>query len=110
MPSKIVENFSGAEIFAPLMEAPTVTLQHCAWCGRNRPLNQHHIVFRSRGGSKGPTITLCGMGNAGGCHGKAHSGRLHFKFEDGDLWGLETEPMKYQRALETEGWRRIEVD
>lgn len=46
----------------------------CEGCGEYAPLNRHHRRFRSRGGK---TITeniamLCGMGNASGCHGRAH--------------------------------------
>ena len=78
----------------PLMRAPSVTLDHCAICGRTRPLNQHHVVRRGagalyRGGVEvpKPTITLCGFGNnlrdADGrywCHGLAHHGMLHFRW------------------------------
>lgn len=78
------------------MRAPSVTLDHCAVCGRPAPLNQHHIVRRGagalyRGGVEAPkpTITLCGLGNnltdADGryfCHGLAHHGMLHFRWVD----------------------------
>lgn len=101
-------------IWQPLMDAPTIRKDECAWCGSGWPLNQHHIVFRSRGELvrdgrrvEKPTITLCGSGNTGGCHGKAHSGMLHFKY-DGRLMGLETErPVRYSEALKMDGWRAV---
>jgi len=37
----------------------------CFECGATDGLQQHHVVPRSRGGTK--TIPLCGE-----CHGKAH--------------------------------------
>lgn len=119
----------------PLMDGCTVRADHCVVCGRNAPLNQHHVVRRSAGnlyrnGAKRPkpTLTLCGMGNASGCHGLAHSSRLHFRWVprnpsksdgvvlasdqatfDGGHWEflLADEPVKYQDALEMEGWRRL---
>lgn len=81
---------------AILLRAPSITLDHCAICGRARPVNQHHIVRRGagkvyRGGVEvpKPTITLCGSGNnltdADGrfyCHGLAHHQLLHFRWVD----------------------------
>lgn len=48
----------------------------CEACGRNARLELHHRVYRSRGGAgdAGNALALCGFGNAGGCHGIAHSG------------------------------------
>lgn len=83
------------EMWQPLMAAPSIERPYCAICGRARPLEQHHMVFRSAGelfdehGRKmrKPTITLCGFGNnlrdADGreyCHGLAHHKRLHFRW------------------------------
>lgn len=34
-------------IWWPLVDAPTIRLDHCAICGRNSPLNQHHMIKRS---------------------------------------------------------------
>ena len=84
----------------------------CVVCGRSYPLNRHHIVRRGagelyEGGRKlpKPLIVLCGSGNVGGCHGKAHSQMLHFRASGGRLEYLETdEPTKYQDALEMDGW------
>lgn len=82
-------------ILQPLMGKPSVTLPRCAVCGRNHPLEQHHVVRRSAGRMwdeggrelRKPTITLCGFGNNlrdhGGneyCHGLAHANRLHFRW------------------------------
>ena len=66
----------------------SIRLDYCPICGATWPLNQHHAVFRSAGECydpqtgeprEKPTITLCGSGNASGCHGKAHHRMLHFK-------------------------------
>lgn len=89
-----------------LMQGPSIDWPFCPFCGR-RATNRHHIVPRSRGGKDGPTVTVCGMGNASGCHGKLHAHRLHMDFHDGVWWWIETEPMKDERADMLEGWRPI---
>ena len=79
---------------------------------------------------------LCGSGNASGCHGKAHQGRLHFRYvkqpwhegwkplrpqtfgyydgepSRGGHWEyLETkEPCKYQEALKIDGWKPLRTE
>lgn len=47
----------------------------CERCGRHGRLELHHRLYRSRLGSgeAGNALALCGFGNAGGCHGVAHS-------------------------------------
>lgn len=121
----------------PLMDGCTVRLPFCAVCGRTSPLNQHHVVRRSAGqlvrngaAVPKPTITLCGCGNASGCHGLAHANRLHFRWVpscavgagfgnfarmdggDGGHWEyLRTDgPCGYAEALEMDGWREIAGD
>ena len=122
-----------SELMRPMMGRPNIDNAEglCCWCGRPAT-DRHHIVKRSAGKlvKNGrevpkPTARLCGFGNASGCHGKAHAGRLHFRWVDhqetpieifrngsypgrGHWEALETsEPCKYQQALEMEGWRRI---
>ena len=95
----------------------SLKLDYCPICGATWPLNQHHAVFRSAGECydprtgeprEKPTITLCGSGNASGCHGKAHHRMLHFKNMFGDWWYLETEePTKYMDALKMDGWKPV---
>lgn len=106
------------EMFWHLMDGPSIEGATCAVCGRMRPLNDHHVVFRSQGKlfREGrevpkPTIRLCGIGNTGTdyCHGKAHHGLLHFDFRDGEWWVLETrEPCKVQEAWDMDGWRKLD--
>lgn len=129
-----------APIFWPLMEGPSVETPYCCVCGARWPLNRHHVVKRGAGelyrdGVRlpKPTLMLCGSGNASGCHGKAHQGRLHFRYvkqpwkkgwrllrpqtfgyydgepSRGGHWEyLETpEPCKYQEALEMDGWKPV---
>lgn len=99
------------ELWRPLMGAESVELDRCAVCGRAWPLNRHHVVPRSKGelwvGGRRlpkPTVTLCGNGNASGCHGLAHSGRLHFRCMGGRLqFLLCPRPMRYEDALRVEG-------
>lgn len=92
----------------PLYNAPSIELPYCPFCGKPAT-NRHHIVPRSRGGKGGATVTVCGMGNASGCHGKLHSHLLHLRYAD--VWEyLETEqPTKYQNALSMDGWRSLGV-
>lgn len=123
------------KILHPLMEAPSVKLNHCAICGRPYPLEQHHLVrrgagklFRNGKEVKKPTISLCGFGNnlrdSNGrfyCHGLAHHQMLHFRyvynplFVEG-LYGAEVghieflitkEPTKYEDALNMDGWKTL---
>lgn len=118
------------ELLRPLMGGTSLTLDHCAVCGRPWPLNQHHVVRRGAGRMyrqgvevPKPTITLCGSGNASGCHGLAHANRLHFRWvrtvpAPSGLGGVAAccghweyllcdEPTRYQDALAMGGWRRV---
>lgn len=114
-----------------LMNRPSIiTPGRCAVCGKACSPDAHHVVKRSFGNLivsgrklKKPTVTLCGPGNAGGCHGLAHAGRLHFRWcaEEVKIYSGRTaltnvghweylrtkEPMKYQQALEQGGWRKL---
>ena len=91
-----------------MMDAPSIDLPYCPFCGR-RATQRHHIVFKSQGGKSGPTVTVCGMGNASGCHGDLHHHRLHMKYEDGEWWYLRTEEItKYDDALLLPGWKKID--
>lgn len=90
-----------------LLCKPSLTRAWCVVCGK-KATNQHHVIVKGMGGSRYaaqiPTVSLCGMGNASGCHGLAHSGKLHFDYRDGWVY-LLTEPCTYQEALGKEGWR-----
>ena len=79
----------------------------CPFCGRPAT-NRHHVVPRSQGGHDGPTVAVCGMGNASGCHGALHAHRLHLR-PDGEGWWewLLTEPMKDDAALSMPGWMPV---
>ena len=74
---------------------PHVELSGCAGC-HGPADNRHHVVPKGMGGGSksfiletprgkfvlfSPTVTLCGMGNASGCHGEAHSGLLRFEWQ-----------------------------
>ena len=90
-----------------LMEAPSINAPYCVFCGR-RATNNHHVVFRSQGGKDGPTLSVCGLGNASGCHGLLHQRKLHVRYVNNEWQYLETkEPTKYQTALSMEGWRSL---
>lgn len=47
----------------------------CEGCGIRSATEYHHRKFKSRGGAgvAGNCLHLCGLGNVGGCHGRAHS-------------------------------------
>ena len=111
-------------MYWPLMELESVELPFCAVCGRVRPLERHHFVWRGwgevfEGGRRleKPTVTLCGFGNnlrdADGipyCHGRAHHRMLHFRNNCGRLEYAEFDgPTSYLDALETGDWRPIEI-
>lgn len=104
-----------------LMDGPSIDTPCCAFCGRRFPLERHHVIRRSAGGSNGPTIVCCGFGSnlrdANGrilCHGAIHHHMLHVRLVDGKWWYLRTaEPTKYERALEMDGWkplRRMDIE
>ena len=92
---------------ARLMEAPSLTPNHCAWCGATFPLSLHHVVPRGRGGHFGPLLTLCGSGTTG-CHGRAEDKRLHFDHHGGGWWGIETPQATKTDNLPAQGWERLE--
>lgn len=114
----------------PLMDGCSVHLPYCAVCGATWPLNQHHVVRRGAGRLyrhgvevPKPTVTLCGSGNASGCHGLAHANRLHFRWvaEEREIspfgqplgrgghweYVVADEPVDYLTALEMDGWRPL---
>lgn len=120
------------EMWWPLMAAPSISTPCCAVCGRGGHLERHHMVKRSAGRlwlpsgveAPKPTVTLCGHGNADGCHGKAHAGLLHFRFVRADSaagWDeggvmihgghveflLTDEPCDYLTALGMDGWKPL---
>lgn len=100
----------------PLMELPSIEQRFCCVCGKTYPLNQHHIVRRGAGQlykrgqlMEKPSITLCGTGTSG-CHGLAHSNRLHFRNWEGQLqFRLFNEPTKYAQAIKQRGWRPVRL-
>lgn len=82
-----------------LLGKPSVCVDECAVCGR-KATNHHHVIIKGMGGTSPeiereiPTITLCGMGNASGCHGLAHKHKLHFGFDSrGWVYLYTKEPM-----------------
>lgn len=101
-----------------LLDLPNVLVEGadglvCAVCFRPAT-NRHHVVLKGAGGvstemdSRIPLVSLCGMGNASGCHGLAHQRRLHFDWRDGGWFYLETaRPVKRETALEMPGWTML---
>ena len=91
-----------------LMDKPSIGGRLCPFCGRIAQ-NRHHIVFRSQGGGNGPTINVCGVGNASGCHGLLHQHRIHLRWNDDGYWEWKgtREPTKYSEALKLDGWERV---
>lgn len=92
-----------------LMGKPSIESVLCPFCGRVAT-NRHHIVPRSAGGAKGPTVNVDGMGNASGCHKLLHDHVLHIDYDDdADCWVyLRTdEPMKDEKADMLGGWRPV---
>ena len=83
-----------------MMALPSIESAVCPFCGRLAS-NRHHIVPRSQGGKDGPTVTVCGFGNAAGCHGLLHSHVLHLRPDGRGWWEwLRTDaPCKHEAAL-----------
>ena len=95
------------ELQKRMFHAPSFYAEYCPFCGR-KATNRHHIIPRSQGGHDGPTIDVCGMGNASGCHGKLHNHLLHLRYTN-DWQYLETDkPTKYQDALAMDGWKYLD--
>lgn len=84
------------------MDKPSLTPGYCVVCGR-QGTTKHHPVPRSQGGTYGPVLELCGHGTAGH-HGMAEDKRLHFRWRDRWEWIETAYPLKYEAALELEGW------
>lgn len=92
-----------------LMRGKSIESALCPFCGRPST-NRHHIVPRSAGGKNGPTVCVCGMGNASGCHRLLELHYLHMDWDEADgCWKyLRTdEPMKDERADMLDGWRPV---
>lgn len=93
-----------------LLDKPSLKSDTCCVCGAPAS-NDHHVIPKGMGGSKLakriPTVSLCGMGNTSGCHGKAHSGRLFFDYRDGAwVYHESSEPMTMFDAHELSGWEK----
>ena len=79
----------------------------CIWCGRPRQ-ESHHEPPRSHG-NKTNTYSMCSV-----CHGLRTTNRLHFKAENGRLYGFETvKPMKIDKLMERipgiKGWVDMDI-
>ena len=88
------------------MDKPTLRRPFCVFCGRPKN-SEHHVIPRSQGGTDGPTLSVCGMGNESGCHGLLHSHRLHVAWDGEWVFLYTEEPTKYDKALTMDGWRPI---
>ena len=85
-----------------LMGKPSIESRCCPFCGKPAT-NRHHIMPKGMGGTKRekdiPTVTVCGMGNASGCHGKLHSHELELDWQGGWVYrrnGGDWQPLKYR--------------
>jgi hypothetical protein len=67
------------------MAKQDVWRRHCAACGATDELHRHHLVPRSLGGEKLPTVMLCGR-----CHAAVHTygGAMYFGHRELTLAGL----------------------
>ena len=97
------------------MAAPSYESRACPVCGSPGPLERHHLVRRSQGGSKGPTVTLCHD-----CHMAVHAQRLHIRWVPvahtayGLAYGCSGGHYEYLRRegstfelMDEPGWRRF---
>ena len=91
-----------------IMTMESIDTLLCPFCGQVAT-NKHHIVPRSQGGGKGPTVTVCGNGNTSGCHGDFHKHKLHLYVHEGRwVYYRSEEPVKFDKALaDVTGWRYL---
>ena len=71
-----------------LLGKPSIETEACPFCGRVA-MNRHHILPKGMGGTRRrdiPTVTVCGMGNASGCHGRLHDHTLELDWDDEAGW------------------------
>ena len=88
-------------LLADLMDKPDALSNRCTipGCGSTFRLENHHVVFRSQGGHKGPRRTLCWDH-----HEPCRLHLLHFRFRDEWEYLFTLEPTKYETALDMDGW------
>lgn len=96
-----------------LMGAPSIEREDglCPFCLR-RATERHHIVPRSQGGEDGPTVLVCGFGNADGCHGRLHGHTLHLDWDERNGWTYKAtrKPVKWCKARQMRGWRKVRTE
>lgn len=92
---------------AKLMNAPNWETTLCPFCGK-RFQSRHHVVYRSQGGTNGPTITVCGTDNVSGCHGLIHQGFLHLDYSNKRWTFLRTSKACSDSEADLKsGWRAL---
>lgn len=105
-----------AEWRRALLYAPSYRVPWCPVCGSPGPLEDHHVVYRSQGGAKGPTVRLCKA-----CHMACHAHVLHLRFVRAPAvssslaygvgghweWLRTEEAAKDFDALGMDGWKRL---
>ena len=87
-----------------LLGKPSIETEFCPFCGR-LATNRHHILPKGMGGTKRkdiPTVTVCGMGNASGCHGRLHDHTLELDWDEETGWWR----YRYPRAMDA-GWKPV---
>lgn len=91
-----------------ILGKPSIETELCPFCGRIAT-NRHHIIPKGMGGSKAekliPTVTVCGMGNASGCHGRLHDHTLELDWDDESDWWV----YRYPKAIDS-GWKPLRKD
>lgn len=95
-----------------LLGKPSIETEYCPFCGRSLYEdgvfvgNRHHLIQKGMGGTKLekliPTITVCGMGNASGCHGKLHQHLLETDWDDDADWYI----YRYPKSIDS-GWKPL---
>ena len=104
-----LNEYDAMNLNAPSVEAYGDGL--CAICHMRPATNRHHIVPRSHGGTDGPTIAVCGNGNASGCHALLHAGRIYLRYRHGAWWFIcPSPPCKIEQAWNMSGWKKIKQD
>lgn len=87
-----------------LLGKPSIESRWCPFCGAVST-NRHHIVPKGMGGTSEaariPTVAVCGMGNASGCHKRLHDRSLELDWDDSTGW------WRYRDNEDDCGWRPL---
>src|SRR3990170_2912165 len=87
--SELYEPLHPAQAQVAITESITgvqIDLEHCLICGAVRGVGLHHVIYKSRGGEKGPVVPLCLT-----CHEKEHAHDWRLELEQDGIYLYDRE-------------------